>query len=76
VNPHTTEARETEITIRGGSAMSAIATTLSHSDIHARNTFGNRQAVIPQKKEAVIRNGAVVHTFPAASVTALSIQLT
>ena len=76
VNPHTTQAREAEITIRGGSASSAIATTLSHSDIHARNTFDNREAVIPQKKESVVRNGAVVHTFPAASVTALSIHLT
>ena len=76
VNPHTTQAREAEITIRGGSASSAIATTLSHSDIHARNTFDNREAVIPQKKESVVRNGAVVHTFPAASVTTLSIHLT
>jgi len=76
VNPHTTQAREAEITIRGGSASSAMATTLSHSDIHARNTFDNREAVIPQKKESVVRNGALVHTFPAASVTALSIHLT
>jgi alpha-L-arabinofuranosidase len=53
-----------------------MATTLSHSDIHARNTFDNREAVIPQKKESLVRNGVVVHTFPAASVTALSIHLT
>ena len=76
VNPHTTQAREAEITVRGSSASSAMAITLSHSDIHARNTFDNREAVIPQKKESVVRNGAVVHTFPAASVTALSIHLT
>jgi alpha-N-arabinofuranosidase len=76
VNPHTTQAREAEIAIRGGSASSAMATTLSHSDIHARNTFDNREAVIPQKKESLVRNGVVVHTFPAASVTALSIHLT
>jgi len=53
-----------------------MAVTLSHADIHARNTFDNREAVIPQKKAGVIRNGIVVHTFPAASVTALSIRLT
>src|SRR5712664_3121630 len=76
VNPHTTQAREAEITIRGGSASSAMATTLSHADIRARNTFDNREAVIPQKKASVVRNGIVVHTFPAASVTALSIRLT
>jgi alpha-N-arabinofuranosidase len=76
VNPHTIQAREAEITIRGGSASSAMATTLSHSDIHARNTFDDREAVTPQRKEGLIRNRAVVHTFPAASVTALSIHLT
>ena len=76
VNPHTTQARETEVTIRGGSANSAMAVTLSHADIRARNTFDNREAVIPQKKASVVRNGIVVHTFPAASVTALFIRLT
>jgi alpha-N-arabinofuranosidase len=76
VNPHTTQARETEVAIRGGSANSAMAATLSHADIHARNTFDNHEALIPQKKASVARNGIVVHTFPAASVTALSIRLT
>jgi len=76
VNPHTTRACETEVAIRGGSANSAMAVTLSHADIHARNTFDNREAVIPQKRASVVRNGIVVQTFPAASVTALSIRLT
>ncbi len=76
VNPHATQARETEIVIRGTSASSAFATTLSNPDIHARNTFENRETVIPQKKESVTRNGVAIHTFPAASVTALSIRLT
>jgi alpha-L-arabinofuranosidase len=53
-----------------------MAATLSHADIHARNTFDNHEALIPQKKASVARNGIVVHTFPAASVTALSIRLT
>jgi alpha-L-arabinofuranosidase len=53
-----------------------MAATLSHADIHARNTFDNREALIPQKKASVVRNGIVVHTFPAASVTALSMRLT
>src|SRR6267142_1370143 len=53
----------------------AMTTVLSHSDIHARNTFDNREVLIPQKKESLVRNGVVVHTFPAASVTALSIHL-
>jgi len=41
----------------------------------ARNTFDNRESVIPQKKVCVVRNGIVLHTFSAASVTALSIRL-
>lgn len=76
VNPHTTQSRESEITIRGGSPISATATTLSNPDIHARNTFENREIVVPQKNESIVRNGTVIHTFPAASVTALSIRLT
>jgi len=75
VNPHTSQAREAEIVIRGASASSVTATTLSNPDIHARNTFENREVVIPQKTESVVRNGAVIHTFPAASVTALAIRL-
>jgi alpha-L-arabinofuranosidase len=53
-----------------------MAVILSHADIHARNTFDNRESVIPQKKVCVVRNGIVLHTFSAASVTALSIRLT
>jgi alpha-N-arabinofuranosidase len=75
VNPHTARACETEVVLRGGSANSATAVTLSHADIHARNTFDNREAVAPQNKESVVRNGIVFHTFPAASVTALCIRL-
>jgi alpha-N-arabinofuranosidase len=75
VNPHTTRACQAEVAIRGGSAGSAMAVTLSHADIHARNTFDNREAVVPQRQASVVRNGIAVHTFPAASVTALSIRL-
>jgi len=39
VNPHVSEARETEIGIRGGGMNSGTVTTLTHSNIHANNSF-------------------------------------
>jgi alpha-L-arabinofuranosidase len=75
VNPHVSQPRETEIQIRDGAAKSATATVLTASDIHAHNTFSDEDAVIPRTQPAMIRNGAIAHTFPAASVTALAIRL-
>lgn len=75
VNPHVSEARETEIRIRGASVKSGSATELTNSDIHARNTFEQKQVVVPQTK-AVEANGAVVnYVFPPASVTKLALTL-
>jgi alpha-N-arabinofuranosidase len=75
VNPHTTQPRETEILLRGASAASATARVLSNSDIHACNTFAHRDAVVPHSSDVTVHGGAITHTFPPASVTALSIRL-
>jgi len=75
VNPHVSQARETEIVLRGAAAASVTATTLTHSDIHARNTFENRDAVVPKKDQGQVRGGVVAFTFPPASVTALTMRL-
>jgi alpha-L-arabinofuranosidase len=48
-------------------------TTLTHSDIHAHNTFDRRDVVIPQTRELKI-NGPVIH-FPPASVVAVTLEL-
>lgn len=74
VNPHVSEPREAEITLRGGAYSSGTVTTLTHHDLHACNTFDHRDAVAPASASLPSAN-RIVHTFPAASVSALSIQL-
>jgi alpha-N-arabinofuranosidase len=75
VNPHVSEARETEVGIRGASMKSGSATTLANSDIHAHNTFEQREVVQPQTKSLTMQGGKLTYTFPAASVTKLSLTL-
>jgi len=74
VNPHISEGRETEITLRGATVRSGSVTTLTHSDIHAHNTFDRRDVVVPQTSELKIA-GPLVLTFPPASVTAVNVEL-
>jgi alpha-L-arabinofuranosidase len=75
VNPHVTEARETEIGVRSGRISSAVAVTLTHSDIHAHNSFDQANAVRPQTKDLEVKGRVLVHTFPPASVTKLTCNL-
>jgi alpha-N-arabinofuranosidase len=75
VNPHVSEARETEIGIRGAAIKSGTATTLTSSDIHAHNTFERQDAVSPQTKTWEVSGRPPVYTFPPASVTRLSLDL-
>jgi len=74
VNPHAIQAREAEVGIRGASVKSGSATTLSHTDIHAHNSFDQRDMVKPQTKSLDIK-GPVHFIFPAASVTKLTLGL-
>jgi alpha-L-arabinofuranosidase len=50
-------------------------TFITHSDIHAHNTFEQRNVVIPQNKSLSMSGGNLVVEIPPASVTALRIQL-
>lgn len=74
VNPHASEAREAELGIRGASVKSGSVTTLNHSDIHAHNSFQDREFIKPQTKSLEIK-GSGRFTFPAASVTKLALSL-
>jgi alpha-N-arabinofuranosidase len=74
VNPHISERREAEVGIRGASVKSGSVTTLSHTDIHAHNSFDQREVVKPQTKSLEIK-GPVRFSFPAASVTKLTLSL-
>ena len=74
VNPHVSEPRETTILLRGAVPASGSVTTLTHSEMHARNTFENRDAVVPRTETLAVRD-PLTHIFPPKSVSALSIQL-
>jgi alpha-L-arabinofuranosidase len=75
VNPSTSESRVAEISLRGASIREASITWMSSSDIHAHNTFAQRDAVVPQTKPLGLTGGALVVEFPPACVAALNVQL-
>jgi alpha-L-arabinofuranosidase len=75
VNPHVSEARDTQISARGANFKSAAATVLTNADIHAHNTFSQKDAVTPKPQNAEIKGDILTFRFPAASVTKLTIQL-
>jgi len=75
VNPHVSEARETELGIRGASIKSGTVITLANSDIHAHNTFEQRNVVTPQEQDLGPGGRFVTITFPPASVTKLALTL-
>jgi alpha-N-arabinofuranosidase len=75
VNPSPTDARLTEIALRGATVKDATMTFLSHADIHAHNTFEQRDVVVPQTKSLNLSGGNLVVELPPASVTAIKIQL-
>jgi alpha-N-arabinofuranosidase len=75
VNPHVSAAREAKIGIRGASLKSGTATTLANSDIHAHNTFDQREVVSPESKTLDFQRGDLVYSFAPASVTKLMLSL-
>ena len=75
VNPHVSEARETEIGVRGGNLKSGTATTLTHSDMHAHNSFAEREMISPKASTVEIKGRPLTYTFPPASVTKLALTL-
>jgi alpha-L-arabinofuranosidase len=76
VNPHVSEAREAEVVLLGGVIVAARSRILSSSDLHAHNSFDQPRAVEPaDAATAAPRGGALVHRFPPASVTRLTLEL-
>jgi alpha-N-arabinofuranosidase len=74
-NPSIDQARETEIQIRGGTPRSVAGVTLSAADPRAHNRFEDPRAVEPKTVAVTLKGGAIVHQFPPASVTRLTIAL-
>jgi alpha-N-arabinofuranosidase len=75
VNPNTSESRLAEISLRGARVNEASMRFLSNADIHAHNTFEQRDVVVPQTKPLSLSAGSLVVEFPPASVAALTVQL-
>lgn len=75
VNPSTNEPRLAEIALRGATIQEASMRFLSNADIHAHNTFEQREVVVPQTKSLNMSGGILVVEFPPASVGALNIRL-
>jgi alpha-N-arabinofuranosidase len=75
VNPNTSESRLAEISLRGATVKEASMRFLSNADIHAHNTFEQRDVVVPQTKPLSLSAGSFVVEFPPASVAALTVQL-
>jgi len=75
VNPSLTEARDTEIVLRGGSAASATGTVLTASDVHAHNTFAQPDAVKTASLQVTLDGSNLRCTVPPASVVAIQAQL-
>jgi alpha-N-arabinofuranosidase len=75
VNSHVSEPAEADIVIRGGDVISGTVATLTHSDIHAQNTFDVPNHVRPVTALLPIRGSTFKHVFPAASVSRLTLNL-
>jgi alpha-N-arabinofuranosidase len=75
VNPDIGGARESEISVRGASIQSGSATTLTHTDIHAHNSFEQRDVVSPQNRSINVKNGTLTYSFAPASVNKLVLTL-
>ena len=75
VNPDVSQARETEIVLRGATAASAKAWVVGDSDIHAHNTFEQPERVKSRTADVTVRGGTLSFTFPAASVVKIEVAL-
>jgi alpha-N-arabinofuranosidase len=75
VNANVSNALETQIIPHGARVISAKATVLTAPDLHAHNTFDQKQAVVPQAKDVDVKGQTVTFTFPPASVVKLQLSL-
>jgi alpha-N-arabinofuranosidase len=74
-NPSIDRPREAEIQVHGGTPKSVTGVTLAASDPRAHNTFEDPRAVEPKTVAVTLKGAAIVHLFPPASLTKLTITL-
>src|ERR1700728_3281795 len=75
VNPDVGQARDAQIMVRGAKLKAATATVLTNPDIHAHNTFTEKDVVAPRTQTAEINGNVLNFRFAPASVTKLAVQL-
>jgi alpha-N-arabinofuranosidase len=75
VNPDVSQPREAEIHLLGAEAASGQATVLTHTDIHAHNTFDAPNTVQPRTESWSPAGRSPKFTFAPASVTLLQLKL-
>jgi alpha-N-arabinofuranosidase len=75
VNPHVEAPVEATIDLRAAPCRQVTATVLTHSDIHAHNTFAEPDIVQPQTTALNVSGRQWRYTFAPASVTVLRITL-
>ncbi len=78
VNPHISTPLLTQISIPGVAVKAAAGYVLQGNDIHAHNTFDTPNAVTTRPAAMMVgmRSGSgMLHTFPPASVTALTLSI-
>ena len=75
VNPHVTQARETEITVRGAKPKSARMTVLAAPDLHAHNTFAQPDVVMPRSGAVRTTASSTIVTIPPAAVVCVQVEL-
>ena len=75
VNPHHSQVRETEIAIRGAAIKSGESRTLTSTDLRARNSFANPNALEPKTTSVNASGSTMTFQFAPASVTRLLFTL-
>jgi alpha-N-arabinofuranosidase len=74
-NPSLDQEREAQIVLHGGTPRSASGIVLAAADVHAHNSFEAPRAVEPKPVPVAAKGSSVIHRFPPASVTRLTIAL-
>jgi alpha-N-arabinofuranosidase len=74
-NPHASKEHDSRVNIRGAIADRVAVATLTHTDIHAQNTFDNADNVVPKLAQINVNGSSFTYSFPPASVTSFTVKL-
>jgi alpha-N-arabinofuranosidase len=75
VNASVRGPMETQVLVHGAQITAGEGLVLTHADIHAHNTFQDRESVAPRSMTLEVKNGSAILRLPAASVVSLKLQL-